>query len=301
MDIIQILYGHTWKNNMKTIIVTGATSGVGMEIARELLRLGHRVISGARNMDKAEKVKAALIHDTKNTSLDFFQADFGNFESVKEFAGNIEANYEKLDILINNAGTWEMGFQETVNGIETNLQVNHLSPMLLTLSLFPMLSNTAKSRIVNTSSGAHRRDILNLEDLEFRKTPYNGIASYSQSKLLNILFSLELTNRLKNSGITVNTVHPGYVRSSLFDKMGFRDWEGVPEAKTGAQSALYAALSDDLEGVSGKYFYLNKEDPNISLMAQDKLVAAEAWKVSVEYLKDYLAEYELTMISDQAD
>jgi NAD(P)-dependent dehydrogenase (short-subunit alcohol dehydrogenase family) len=290
MGIIPILFGHIWKNNMKTIVVTGATSGIGLEVARELLKQGHRVISGTRNMYNAENVRAALIKDTKNTYFDFYQVDFANFESVKQFAKNIEANYDRLDILINNAGTWEIVFQETVNGIETNLQVNHLSPMLLTLWLIPMLSKSRNSRIVNTSSGAHRRDILNLEDPEFRKTPYDGVASYSQSKLLNILFSLELTNRLQNTGITVNTVHPGYVKSSLFDKMGVRNWEGVPTADKGAQSALYAALSKDMEGVSGRYLYLNQEDYNLSLMAQDKFLALESWNLSMQYLRNFLPE-----------
>jgi len=258
---------------MKTIVLTGATSGIGLEVARELLNQGHRVISGARNMQKAENVKSELIKDTTNSSIDFFETDFSNFASVKQLAYTIKNRYNAIDILINNAGTWEVEIKETANGIETNLQVNHLSPMLLTLELIPLLLKSKNSRIINTSSGAHRRDILNLNDLEFRTSQYNGVASYSQSKLLNILFSLELSNRLKQTNINVNTVHPGYVKTSLFDKMEVRNWDGIPDARIGAQSTLYAALSPEMEGVSGKYIYLNKEDPNISDLAKDNILA----------------------------
>jgi NAD(P)-dependent dehydrogenase (short-subunit alcohol dehydrogenase family) len=272
---------------MKTIVVTGATSGIGLEVAKELLNQGHRLISGARNMQKAENTKAELIESTGNDLIEFYETDFADFASVIQFAEHIKANYNSLDVLINNAGTWEMEFIETANGIETNLQVNHLSPMLLTLELIPLLQKTAGSRIVNTSSGAHRRDILNLDDLEFRKSRYNGIFSYSQSKLLNLLFSLELKKRLADFDITVNTVHPGYVKTSLFDKMGARDWNGVPDAKLGAQSAVYAALSPEMAGVSGKYIYLSREDQNLSLLAQDEILAYKVWSLSLNYLIDF--------------
>jgi NAD(P)-dependent dehydrogenase (short-subunit alcohol dehydrogenase family) len=272
---------------MKTIVLTGATSGIGKEVALQLLKLGHRLVLGVRNMQKAEKARDELIKLAGNNLLDFIQVDFADLESVKRFASDINEKHNTLDVLINNAGTWEVEFAETVNGIETNLQVNHLSPMLLSLELIPLLQKSKRSRIINTSSGAHRRNILNLEDLEFRKSRYDGIASYSQSKLLNILFSLELKNRVEHLDISVNTVHPGYVKTDLFQKMGARDWNGVPDAKHGAQSALYAALSPDMEGVSGKYIYLNKEDPNLSPLAQDTNLAQKAWDLSFTYLIDF--------------
>lgn len=123
--------------------------------------------------------------------------------------------------------------------------------------------------------------------MEFRNKAFDGVASYSQSKLLNILFSLELSGKLNNTSITVNTVHPGYVKTALFDKMGKRDWAGIPDAALGAQSALFAALSPELDGVSGKYLYLNNEDSNLSGMAQDKTLAIKAWVLSLNFLKDF--------------
>lgn len=275
---------------MKTIVLTGATSGIGMEIARELLIRGHQVISGARSIEKARKVEAGLIQSTGSTRIAFFETDFADFESVKRFADKINTTYSAIDVLINNAGTWEMEFIETKNSLETNLQVNHLSPMLLTLELLPSLLKSANARIINTSSGAHRRDILNFDDLAFRQRPYDGVATYSQSKLLNILFSLELSERLKQTNITVNTVHPGYVKTALFNKMGARSWDGISDARHGAQSALYAALSPELEGVTGRYFYLNNEDPNLSARAKDPMLAKKAWDLSFAYLKAFTDE-----------
>jgi len=116
----------------------------------------------------------------------------------------------------------------------------------------------------------------------------DGIATYSQSKLFNLLFSLKVTRLLINTNITVNTVHPGYVKSSLFDKMGQPNWDGIPNAGEGARSALYAALSPHLEGVSGKYIYLEREDPGISPLAKDEKLAEILWSVSMSYISKYL-------------
>ena len=275
---------------MKTIVLTGATSGIGKEVALQLLRSGHRVIANARDMIKADKVASELRKTSGNDNLVFFTGDFADPRSVNEFADHIKADYSSIDVLINNAGTWEMKFNETKNGIETNFQVNHLSPMLLTLQLLPLLERSQNGRIVNTSSGAHRRNIIDLDDIEWRRKPYDGIATYSQSKLFNLLFSLKLTRLLDNTNITVNTVHPGYVRTSLFDKMGQRDWNGIPDAAHGARSALYAALSPELEGVSGKYIYLEIEDPGVSRLAKDEKLTEKLWSVSMNYISKYLSE-----------
>lgn len=273
---------------IKNIVISGATSGIGLEVARELLLQGNRVISCARNMEKAMIVRNDLITDTSNENFVFYYCDFEDFKSVRMFVDLLKNDFDSIDVLINNAATWEMSFNETKDGIERNLQVNHLSPMLLSLLLIPLLQKTENARIVNTSSGAHRRDILNLEDLEFRHTTYNGIATYSQSKLLNILFSVHLEKILKGTGITVNTVHPGYVKTELFNKMGKRNWQGIPDAKYGAKSALYAALSSEMENVSGKYIYLDKEDINLSEMAKNEQLAAEIWKLSIKYFNNII-------------
>lgn len=276
--------------DMKTIVLTGATSGIGKEVALQLLRLGHRVIANARDLHKAGRVASELQEISGNNQLLFLEADLADFNSVKAFASAIGTECSSVDVLINNAGTWEMEFSRTKDGIETNLQVNHLSPMLLTLELLPLLEKPGNGRIVNTSSMAHRRNICDFDDIEWASKPYDGVATYSQSKLFNLLFSLHLNKLLVHQKTTVNTVHPGYVRTQLFNKMGARNWDGIPDAAKGAESTLFAALSPQLEGVSGKYFYLEQEETGISGMAKDIALAEKLWEVSMKYISGYLTE-----------
>lgn len=132
------------------------------------------------------------MRDPKGGEMVFYEVDFSSFRNVKNIESCIRENFSSVDILINNAGTWEMKFIDTSDGIETDLQVNHLSPMLLTLELIPLLEKMKSARNVNISWGAHRRDIIDLNDPEWRNKYYYGIATYSQSKLLNLLFSFQL-------------------------------------------------------------------------------------------------------------
>ena len=214
--------------------------------------------------------------------------DFARFESIAEGSQKLAQIVPHLDILINNAGTWQMEFKETQNQIEMNFAVNHLAPMLLTLEVLPLLKKAPAARVINTSSGAHRRDILNFEDLEFRHQPYNGIATYSQSKLCNLLFSFELEKYLKGTQVNVNTVHPGYVQSSLFDNMQPRNWETVPSSDHGARSAIHAATHPSLEGQSGHYIYLEHEEERRSPLSTNADHAQKLWEMSLDYIQPFL-------------
>ena len=265
------------------VLITGGTSGIGEAIVRHFDdQEGYRVYFTARDEAKAR----ALTEDLKKSQ--YLLMDFSRFETIVEAARELREQLPRLDILINNAGTWQMEFKETHDGVEMNFAVNHLAPMLLTLELLPALKESPAARVIHTSSGAHRRDILNLEDLEFREKPYNGIATYSQSKLCNLLFSLELKNHLAGSTVTTNTVHPGYVQSSLFENMGQRNWDNVPSSAQGARSAIYAATAPALAGVSGKYFYLEGEEQRLSPRATDADLARRLWALSERYLEPFL-------------
>ena len=271
---------------IKTIVITGATSGIGYEAAKAFAKEGHRVIFLARNLSVAPIIKLELQQTTKSIS-DFVVCDLSSFESIKLASKLLLERYPVIDVLVNNAGVWEMGLKESLDGIEMNFAVNHLAPFLLTKLLLPSLKKSEEGRIVNTSSMAHRRNILDFDDIEFKKQPYNGIATYSQSKLCNILFTLQLQNELIGTNITANTVHPGYVKTNLFNNMGNLDWSNVPDASDGARSTIFASLSPVLKGLSGKYFYQERED-DCSELAKDKNVAKKLWDLSLNYVKDYL-------------
>ena len=161
---------------------------------------------------------------------------------------------------------WQMEFYETHDGLEMT-SVNHLAPMLLTLELLP-LPQAPAARIHQYVQWSAPRDILRFEDLRFRNGEYNG-STRTPNPISNILFSLHLKTLLQNTSTTVNTVHPGYVQSSLFENMNRRSFEGVPSAFEGARSAIYAAEAPELEGVSGKYYFKEAEEPRLSKLAQD--------------------------------
>lgn len=269
---------------MKTILITGGTSGIGLELVKYFDKRDYQVYFTTRSQSKAD----TIIHENQLKAQSCL-VDFSSLQSVVNLAKDLTKKLSSLDILINNAGTWQMDFQETQDGIEMNFAVNHLAPMLLTLELLPLLRAGSSSRIINTSSGAHRRDILNLDDLEFRQQTYNGIFTYSQSKLCNILFSLHLSDLLKDTKISVNTVHPGYVKTDLFENMKDRNWQGVPSAFEGARSAIYVAESLDIEGVSGQYFFKEAIEERISSLAQDKEMAQKLWNKSTAYLSSFLS------------
>ncbi|MBL7805284.1 MAG: SDR family NAD(P)-dependent oxidoreductase [Saprospiraceae bacterium] len=269
---------------MKTVVITGGTSGIGQVLVEYFAKNNWEVIFTGRNAESAGRILDSL----SDCKLRFFETDFASFEHVVKTADEIVAQYPVIDVLINNAGVWEMQFKETTDGIETNFAVNHLSPMLFTLKLLPRI-NPESGRILNTSSGAHRRNILDLADPEWRQKAYDGIATYSQSKLCNILFTNRLARDLSNSRILVNTVHPGLVKTNLFNKMGERNWSNVPNAWDGARSAIFAATDNAVVNRSNLYIYQERLDPNITELAKDRQVADSVWELSMGYIQKYLA------------
>ncbi len=267
---------------MKTIVITGGTSGIGAELVNYFGKNNYTVIFTGRNVQKANALKQEL-----GTKLYFYEVDFAQLSQVKQVGEQIKKDFDKIDVLINNAGVWEMEFKTTPDGIETNFAVNHLAPVLFTLQLLPNI-NTQKGRIINTSSGAHRRNILDFEDIEWRKKPYDGVATYSQSKLCNLLFSLQLSEIVKESQILVNTVHPGYVKTGLFQNMGERSWSDVPNPFEGARSAIFAAEDETIITQSNLYIFKEGVDSNLSSLAKRKDLADQLWSLTMNYLNPFL-------------
>ena len=270
----------------KICVITGATSGVGKETAKALAKMGATVVLPVRNSMKGDTLKDEILAETPDAKLDLMHCDLASFESIRQFAKEFKAKYNELHILINNAGIWEYKRNLSEDGIEMNFAVNHLAPFLLTHLLLETIKKSAPARIINVSSNAHKYSKMNFPDLEFEKK-YSSIKSYSQSKLANILFTKKLSQQMRGSGVTVNSLHPGFVKTGLFDKMpGFivkiMGLFMISPVK-GAQTTIYLATSPDVEKTSGEYFSESKrQKPSSEALRQD--VADKLWGISEKYV-----------------
>ncbi|XP_076180115.1 retinol dehydrogenase 14 [Ptiloglossa arizonensis] len=251
------------KNKMdgKTVIITGCTSGIGKETARNIAKKGARLIMACRNMDAANKFKEELIKETNNSNIVARKLDLSSLSSVREFAEQINREENRLDVLIHNAGTAEVFRKKiTKDGLEMTMATNHYGPFLLTHLLIDLLKRSKPSRIVVVASSLYVLARLNLNDVNPTTTTPGYL--YYVSKYANIVFTLELARRLEGSGVTANCLHPGLMNTGI--------WKNVPPplswalnfllnvlCKTleqGAQTTVHLASSEELNGVSGKYF-----------------------------------------------
>jgi NAD(P)-dependent dehydrogenase (short-subunit alcohol dehydrogenase family) len=213
--------------------------------------------------------------------------------SIHQLANEFLDTYESLEILLNNAGVFLSRRLTTVDGIEYTLAVNHLAPFLLTNLLFERIKASNPSRIITTSSVAHRGAHINFNDLQFERRRYSGVEAYRQSKLANILFTKELARRSRASGVSSNCFHPGGVRTNLVQNSPWYYrliWAIIRpfliSPKKGADTAVYLASSPKLDDVSGKYF-VNRKSVGLSDHADDEDTAARLWKISEELTGSY--------------
>ena len=263
----------------KVCLVTGATSGIGKEIARGLSKLGATVAIAGRSREKCE----SAMQETKSAS--YFLADLSSQAEVRKLAEEFSSKYDRLDVLINNAGVFLAERKLTVDGIECTLAVNHLAPFLLTNLLIDKLKASAPSRIVTTSSMAHKGGHLDLDDMQFEKRRYSGIYAYSQSKLANILFTRELARQLAGTQVTANCFHPGAVRTDLVRGNSIYGlvWKAAGtffvSPEKGADTAVYLASSDQVAGMTGGYFVKRRQERSSDLSYGEE-TAKKLWKLS---------------------
>lgn len=275
----------------RVCLVTGANSGVGKATALGLARQGATVVMVCRDRARGETAQSDIKSQTANPNVDLLLADLASLAAVRQLAADFKSKYDRLDVLINNAGITNGRRRESMDGLELTLAVNHLAPFLLTNLLLERLETTGtparKARVVTVSSQAQGANMLNFGDLQLRNK-YNEMGAYAQSKLANVLFTYELARRLEKEGknVTATALHPGLVRTNfasgsnglfaMLFKLS-RPFQISPEK--GAQTPLYLAVSPEVEGVSGKYFI--KQKPHKSAPLTYNQPAAELlWEES---------------------
>jgi NAD(P)-dependent dehydrogenase (short-subunit alcohol dehydrogenase family) len=268
-------------------MVTGATSGMGKATATALAQMGATVILVARNQSKGETVRDEIRTQSGNRNVAVMFADLSLQQSIRELAHNFQQRYQRLHVLVNNAGGIFFRRETTVDGLEMTFAVNHLAYFLLTDLLLDVLKASAPARIINISSTIERIGNINFDDLQSEKR-YVSIRAYGQAKLATLLFTYELARRLEGTGVTANAVSPGPVATN-FGKNGSHFmttllpffFRFARSAEKGAQTAIYLASSPTVENTTGKVYYNSKEIQSsrnsYNIVLQNKL-----WLVSEE-------------------
>ncbi len=273
----------------KTCLVTGATSGIGEVTARELARGGTRVIVVGRDPQRCAATVEHIKGETGNSEVEYLVADLSSQADIRGLADVFLERHKRLDVLVNNAGAVFLRRQESIDGIEKTFALNHLSYFLLTNLLLDTLKASTPSRIVNVSSNSHYGSALDFDDLQSVKR-YRSMKVYGRSKFANVLFTYELARRLEGTGVTVNALHPGFVRTNMGKNNGWLVrllapvWQiSAISTEEGARTSIFLASSPEVEGMTGKFFVQEKvvrSDP----ATYDETSAKRLWEISAEII-----------------
>ena len=258
------------------ILITGSTDGIGKATAIELVSRGAEVILHGRTPAKGVRVRRE-IKDRTGTTPDLVIADYTEQDQIRKMAAEISSRYTRLDVLVNDAGTYERTRKVTANGVEKTLAVNFLGPFLLTNLLLPLVRNSAPSRIVTVASSAHEDvDLIDWDDLR-TGARYDPWARYSLSKFGDIVFTYALARRAAGSGVTANCLHPGVVDTRLL-RTSFPGYQGITPEE-GAKTSVYLATSPEVAGVSGLYFDRCKPVRSTD-MTYDRDIQERFWEIA---------------------
>lgn len=270
----------------KLVIVTGANSGMGLATTIELAKRGAKVVMACRSESRGRAALAEAARQSGSGELELMLCDLGSLASIRSFASELLEKHPVVDVLVNNAGVVTVKRETTSDGFESMIGVNHLGHFLLTLLLLDGLRRAEQGRIVIVSSGAHKIGRIRFPDPHLRKG-FNVARGYAQSKLANILFANELAQRLRDTPVTVNSLHPGAVSTDIgIDRRnGFgrsvhallRPFFLTPAE--GAATAVYLASSPEVESITGAYFYRSKQAP-VSVRASDRELGKRLWEWS---------------------
>ncbi len=273
----------------KICLVTGAASGIGAVTARTLAQQGAAVVLVDRNAEGGMAMVDQIKQRTGDSAVEFMRADLSSQKEICQLAQQFTNRYQRLDVLVNNAGALFPQRRETIDGLEMTFALNYLGYFRLTNLLLARLKASAPARIVNVASRTHALAQINFDDLQSR-SGYRGRQAYAHSKLAIVLFTYELARRLQGTGVTVNVVDPGTVATNFPMNNGKLIGLAVrlfsfalPSPEEGAQTSIYLATSPEVEGVSGKYFVKCKAVPS-SPASYDTATASRLWQVSETYL-----------------
>ena len=272
----------------RIVLVTGAAGGLGRQTAIGLARRGASVIVHARTQERAEAAAADVRHWSGSAAVSAVAADLSAQAEVRRMADEVRGRHPRLHALVNNAGIWRFRREVSADGIELTLAVNHLAPFLLTSLLLDNLRAAAPARVVTVSSEAHRAGIIDPAQVLARRG-FDSPGAYGQSKLANILFTIELARRLEGSGVTANCLHPGVIAGTAL-------WRGFgplrflfplvaplfPSPERGAATSIRLACAPELAGVSGRYFLPNGRPGTPAPRALDPVAATRLWEVSAQ-------------------
>jgi retinol dehydrogenase-13 len=251
----------------KVCVVSGSTSGVGLSAVRRLARGGAHIVMVCRNREKAEAVRREIA-EQHGVSVDIVIADFADLDSVRAAAGSVCKNYPRIDVLINSVGLHSTGRFTTAAGFEMVFCVNHLGPFLLTYLLLERLRQSAPARVIQVNSEGHRFGGLDLDDLDWKRRRYKGLKSYGASKIAQLLTVWEFADRLKGSGVTINAMHPGDVRTNIGNNNGplYRwwlhhvTWHVLRDPVISGEALYYLAAAPELADVNGRFFHLTVDE-----------------------------------------
>jgi len=283
---IFLYIAHQYSGSMsrRTYLITGATSGIGKVMALELAKKGGTVILVARDQDKGERVKEQLVQDSGNDAIELMMADLASQKQIRELCVRVGERHKRLDGLINNAAIVPRKREVSVDGIEMQFAVNHLSYFLLSYLLKGLLVASAPSRIVNTASELHARKALDLDDLQAKKS-YSSFLVYGRTKLMNVYHTYALASRLADKDVSANCWTPGLTATELgrdsnplarglFRMMG-------KSALKGAQTGIYLATDPAMQERTGGYYQRGKA-ANSSKISKDEGIRERLWRISEE-------------------
>jgi len=271
----------------KVCAVSGSTSGVGLAAVRRLARGGAHIVMVCRNRDKAESIRREIT-TRHGVPVDIVIADFRDLDTVRAAAGVLLAGYPRIDVLINSVGLHSTSRTTTKAGFETVFCVNHLGPFLLTYLLIDRLRQSAPTRIIQVNSEGHRFGGLDLDDLDWKRRRYKGLKSYGASKVAQLMTVWEFADRLKGSGVTINAMHPGDVRTNIGNNNGplYRwwlhnvTWHFLKDPVISGEALYYLAAASELAEVSGRFFHLTI-DEKPAAHALDREIGRRVWNLSL--------------------